>query len=80
MSRYNMCPHTPSTYSDIYLIMDQLAQYLLSKRLTPTRWFGLHRAHPHMHPYHSGSVVSRLASNYRAGYFGSIRAGNLNLH
>ena len=41
MSRYNMCPHTPSTYSDIYLIMDQLAQYLLSKRLTPTRWFGL---------------------------------------
>ena len=48
-SRYNMCPHTRTTYPDISLTTDQRAQYLLSKRLTPTRWFGRHRTHAHTH-------------------------------
>ena len=62
-----MCPHTPSTYLNV----EQLAQYLLSKKLTPTRrslvW---HSLYARAHLYHSGSVVSGLAFNYRAGYFG----------
>ena len=71
MSRYNMCPHTPITYLDISLTTEQLAQYLLSKRLTPTRCSLVWPSpYARAHLYHSGSVVSGLASNYRAGCFG----------
>lgn len=75
-----MCPHTPSSYPDIYLTTDQLAQYLLRKRLTTTRGFGLQRTHTHSHITREvWFLVWPLTIVRDVLGAVSIRAGNLSL-